>query len=90
MSGSLREIDITVPARRLLPLPRRYSMPSEVAEVPDPRERTDKPAFRTTESLASGKGVALPRFMHALDVYQQNMDAQRTLLAGPLFIDTYA
>jgi hypothetical protein len=46
--------------------------------------------YRATESMASGSSVALPRFKHALDVYHQNMDARRTLMAGPLFVDTYA
>jgi hypothetical protein len=90
MAGSLREIDITVPARRSLPQVRRNDLLPRPHKANEVREMADKPSFRPTENLASGKGVALPRFRHALDVYQQNMDARRTLLSGPFFVDTYA
>ncbi len=91
MSGSLREIDITPPTHRLLPYVRRDSLSPRVDRVPEVREETDKPVlYKATESLASGKGVVLPRFKRAVDSYQQNMDARRTLMAGPLFVDTYA
>jgi len=90
MSGSLREIDITIPARWPSPYVRRHGLPTGAPRVQEALERTDKLVLRTTESLASGKGVTLPRFNHAFDVYQQNMDTRRTLLAGPLYIDTYA
>jgi hypothetical protein len=91
MSGSLRVIDVTVPTRRVLPYVRRESVSPRAAWTPEVREIADKPVYRATESLAAGTGVVLPRFKHALDVYQQNTDARRTLLTGQaFFVDTYA
>jgi hypothetical protein len=98
MSGSLREIDVTVvpkvPARRILPSERREPTNAqqirEIHEVRVEHIETDKPVYRTTESLASGESVILPRFGHALDAYRQNMDARRILLSHPFFVDTYA
>jgi len=94
MSGSLRVIDITVPAARLSPQVRRDAVSLRSSEMVQAYERSDTPAvaYRATESLglASARSADLPRFGHALDLYRQNMDARRTLSAGPLFVDTYA
>ncbi len=89
MSSALRIIDVTVPATRLLPLPRRDGMPSRVAKALEVREGPDyKPVFKTTESLASGKGVTLPRFRQAIDAYQKNMFGRTA--PDPRYIDIYA
>lgn len=93
MPGSLREIDITVPRVPAIwrsPAARRDAVAVVHAETAELREGTDKPVYRMTESLATSKGVTLPRFGHAIDVYRQNMNAERTLRSGPLFVDTYA
>lgn len=94
MSGSLMRIDNTtsIPTRGLALYPRRdAAVPAEPRGSLKTREGLEEAqAYRTNEFLASDKGVTLPRFKRAFDLYQQNADARRTLFSGPFFIDTYA
>ena len=68
----------------------RHALHTGAPRAPEVPERTDRLLLRATESPASGKGATLPRFKHAMDAYRQNMDARRTLMAGPFLIDTHA
>ena len=90
MSGSLRVIDITGSQGQLSPYLRRDFLVPKNDGLPRFKAPAEEVALRATESLASGPLADLSRFGRALDLYRQNMDARRTLLTGPLFIDTYA
>jgi hypothetical protein len=92
MSGSLRLIDAAVSSRHPMAQGRSDYAPrqSRSQEAQDGCGNTL--ALRTTASLSLpwGDKVSLPRCGYALTVYQMNMDAERTLSSGPLFVDTYA
>lgn len=95
MSSSLMKIDALVPSadsRRLaLYAAQRDAVSPGRRDLLEAREGLEEPAtYQATELLASGKRVKLPHPKWAIDLYRKNIDARRTLFAGPFFVDTYA
>ncbi len=87
MSSSLRTIDVSPPARRVLPLIRRETAPRSFPKEILPYEQDERMMPRPTEGLVSNRAFTLPGSMRAVEAYRRTMQSRTS---EPLFIDTYA